>query len=613
MKRVYQNIFNGGLLGAAMLLGVTACTDDHFDVKTSEVTGGYTIWQNIKNIAELDSVAMILERTKVMSSETDKGKKQTFADLLNQHQELTVWLPKSGTFNAKSYLDELDEADALRATDIMAAMRLDYDISKRFSRNHIARFNYQGAQGAQVIRMLNGKNYVFDNVQNKFNDINILPENTTVSSNGMLYVLDGAAPFASNIYDYLAVSNKFSKLFAMVDSSNVYTFSESSSTQGAMNDKGEMEYVDSVYYRSNELLSAINVNANHISNEDSSYIAIMPTDAAFDAARTKLSKLYKYAPTYNYEWSRTNGEFTYTGEEALQLSKDSLALLNSKSIARAMLGNMFVSVSSISGANKNKPEEWINKAIMADSLNTTGINTIYNTIPGKANPVFDGKTFADAIKASNGYIIPVDNYKYDETYSFISKKEIAPTNYNLAKLSGSSSETGQSVFLTDAIRNPEVTGTLENDTYYYFPVENYGNTQMDIYLMLRDVLSCKYRISMILLPNRTSMNNIGEYDKDGNPVPEKSPKFGYEILDDKGKRLVDKKLNTFTINQDEIQKVVLWEEFEFPYTYSNLPDGYTSFPMLHISLTGLQQKMGKCHGLSIAKVILEPIREAVTE
>lgn len=76
MKSIYQNTVKAGLLGAAVLLGFTACTDDHFDIQPSTVSGSNTIWQNVEANADLDSVAMILRRCKVMKSQTDKSAKR---------------------------------------------------------------------------------------------------------------------------------------------------------------------------------------------------------------------------------------------------------------------------------------------------------------------------------------------------------------------------------------------------------------------------------------------------------------------------------------------------------------------------------------------------------
>lgn len=169
MKSIYNKIVVSGLAGSALLLGLAACTDDHFDIQQSSLSGSQTIWQNIEANPELDSLAMILRRTKVMKTDLDRGNKQSFADLLNQPQQLTVWAPKNGTYHAKHYLDMLDQADALRESDAITAMRIDYEVANQFARNHIARFNYESVVGNQQVRMMNSKLCNYDASANKFN------------------------------------------------------------------------------------------------------------------------------------------------------------------------------------------------------------------------------------------------------------------------------------------------------------------------------------------------------------------------------------------------------------------------------------------------------------
>lgn len=189
MKSIYQNTVKAGLLGAAVLLGFTACTDDHFDIQPSTVSGSNTIWQNVEANADLDSVAMILRRCKVMKSQTDKSAKQTYAELLATSQQLTAWLPKNGTFNAKQYLDELDSAAVLRAKDEMAGTRAEYDVANRFARNHIARFNYESNMGEQRIALMNSKIVNYNAGEGTFNGVKLDAANANIlSSNGMLHV-----------------------------------------------------------------------------------------------------------------------------------------------------------------------------------------------------------------------------------------------------------------------------------------------------------------------------------------------------------------------------------------------------------------------------------------
>lgn len=601
MKSIYQNTVKAGLLGAAVLLGFTACTDDHFDIQPSTVSGSNTIWQNVEANADLDSVAMILRRCKVMKSQTDKSAKQTYAELLATSQQLTAWLPKNGTFNAKQYLDELDSAAVLRAKDEMAGTRAEYDVANRFARNHIARFNYESNMGEQRIALMNSKIVNYNAGEGTFNGVKLDAANANIlSSNGMLHVLDGESQFAYNIFERLQVDSRFAKIYGDIDKYNVYTFSSSSSTQGSMNHNGSMEYVDSVWSRTNSLIS--DARLNDLTDEDSLFVSVIPTDAAYEAARQKLQGLFKYAKSYNYAWDESKRDWTNKGTNALKFNTDSLTNYNVTD--RILSASSFsVGYNSEGPVTTSNPQAFLNHVLTADSLNTNVGLVIYNKDKGNVNPIFDGQTADDAIKASNGYIFAVDNYNYDPSYSFIQKINI--NGRNTAQVTGSTSEQAQYVTLDNENQNAEVNvDALGVDNfYYYFPVS--GNSQLNIDFKLNRVISTKYKISIVLLPNRVNINNI-RAEEDGTIIEEK-PVFDVQIRDDKGS-VIGKAVKNVSVDQNKVEKKVLWEAFEFPYAYYGLPSGYESFPVLRVSMSYAQQRKGKCKALSIAKVILEPVR-----
>lgn len=601
MKSIYQNTVKAGLLGAAVLLGFTACTDDHFDIQPSTVSGSNTIWQNVEANADLDSVAMILRRCKVMKSQTDKSAKQTYAELLATSQQLTAWLPKNGTFNAKQYLDELDSAAVLRAKDEMAGTRAEYNVANRFARNHIARFNYESNMGEQRIALMNSKIVNYNAGEGTFNGVKLDAANANIlSSNGMLHVLDGESQFAYNIFERLQVDSRFAKIYGDIDKYNVYTFSSSSSTQGSMNHNGSMEYVDSVWTRTNSLIS--DARLTYLTDEDSLFVSVIPTDAAYEAARQKLQGLFKYAKSYNYAWDASKRDWTNKGTNALKFNTDSLTTYNVTD--RILSASSFsVGYNSEGPVTTSNPQAFLNHVLTADSLNTNVGLVIYNKDKGNVNPIFDGQTADDAIKASNGYIFAVDNYNYDPSYSFIQKINI--NGRNTAQVTGSTSEQAQYVTLDNENQNAEVNvDALGVDNfYYYFPVS--GNSQLNIDFKLNRVISTKYKISIVLLPNRVNINNIRTED-DGTVI-EENPVFDVQIRDDKGS-VIGKAVKNVSVDQNKVEKKVLWEAFEFPYAYYGLPSGYESFPVLRISMSYVQQRKGKCKALSIAKVILEPVR-----
>lgn len=536
-----------------------------------------------------------------MKSQTDKSAKQTYAELLATSQQLTAWLPKNGTFNAKQYLDELDSAAVLRAKDEMAGTRAEYDVANRFARNHIARFNYESNMGEQRIALMNSKIVNYNAGEGTFNGVKLDAANANIlSSNGMLHVLDGESQFAYNIFERLQVDSRFAKIYGDIDKYNVYTFSASSSTQGSMNHNGSMEYVDSVWSRTNSLIS--DARLNDLTDEDSLFVSVIPTDAAYEAARQKLQGLFKYAKSYNYAWDESKRDWTNKGTNALKFNTDSLTTYNVTD--RILSASSFsVGYNSEGPVTTSNPQAFLNHVLTADSLNTNVGLVIYNKDKGNVNPIFDGQTADDAIKASNGYIFAVDNYNYDPSYSFIQKINI--NGRNTAQVTGSTSEQAQYVTLDNENQNAEVNvDALGVDNfYYYFPVS--GNSQLNIDFKLNRVISTKYKISIVLLPNRVNINNI-RAEEDGTIIEEK-PVFDVQIRDDKGS-VIGKAVKNVSVDQNKVEKKVLWEAFEFPYAYYGLPSGYESFPVLRISMSYAQQRKGKCKALSIAKVILEPVR-----
>lgn len=587
-----------------MLLGVSACTDDHFDVKTNTTSGANTLWQNIQSTPELSEVASILQRAKVMKSETDRGQKQSYADLLNQSQEFTAWLPKNGTFDAQSYLDRLSQADSLAGThvlkDSLSALRINYEVGNQFVRNHLARFNYSSITSAQQIRMLNGKLLNYDVASNTFNDVAISTPNI-VSSNGTLHILDGISSFSYNIYDFLSYDSRLSKLYDAIDDFNVYEFSASSSTEGTMNNNGKMEYVDSIYVRSNSLLNTAALGG--ISNEDSVFVAVFPSDACYDEVKENLSKYFNYASSYNYEYSSSNHDFNYKGSKAYKPNVDSLT--NAK-VLDAILTYSTASASNISSSNMHNKEALLTRAVTADSILLVSGNYLYNTNRGGVNPYFGVTTVQEGVdnaqKASNGYVYPVDTYELTAD-AFYSPKMYAATGFNLADVQGCSTGTGSYTLLnTDNWNDTIDLGGLLDDNYYtYFPASTHSLMTIDF--RLQEIYSnMPYKISLVTLPNNVNINTA-RFDTSGNLI-EEAPCFDAIIRDDKGNKLAQKM--RIAVNTTKVEKLTLWESYSFPYCYAGIPSSYETFPTLRIQVTYPYQNRYKFNALSLGRLIIEP-------
>lgn len=133
-----------------------------------------------------------------------------------------------------------------------------------------------------------------------------------------------------------------------------------------------------------------------------------------------------------------------------------------------------------------------------------------------------------------------------------------------------------------------------------------GNSALKVRFKLSNLHSGRYKISAQMLPNRINRFNV-KYEDDGVTPIEESPLFDATIYGDDLKKIVGNR--DLTVNQDSVQNVVLFDDFNLEKTYTGLPDGYETFAILELSISASQKRKGKCDALSIAKIIIEPVRE----
>lgn len=604
MNTLFNNMIKGGLLGCVILLGATACSDDHYDIKEGSVTSGNTLLGNIQASGVTDSLAMILNRTVVMKSESDKSGQMRYSEMLDQPQTFTVWAPKDGHYPAFYYLNILDRRDSLLALGTQEATNeawaLNYAVANQFVTNHVARFGFESNKERQKVRMLNTKVCYYEAANNLFNNIALDADanlNSISSSNGTMHVLDGLSPFAYNLYDYLGYHTEFATLWGILSDPNVEkeTFSEGGSTEGAMNENGEMVYVDSVFVTSNSYLDA---SGAQIRNEDSLYIALLPTNEAWDKAYSTVSSIYNYGTSYAYDWDSSSGTFNKSGASGLVLDADSLKAYNTN---KTLIQSAFFTTSNFPVSDQTDSALVNNYALTADSLISTNGTIYYNSNVGGLNPIFNGQS---PVKASNGYLYALEDYKVNPAYTWLSSHdESLIYSFNVASVKGSSSTSGELVTLTSENRNDSVVGEVEDDMYRRFEVNGRSNMQIDI--RLDNIYSGKYKISAVMLPNRTCLSYI-RYNN-GEEIQENAM-FTCQILDDADNR-IGSQSGTISVNNDTIQTYVLFESVEFPKCYVDLPTGYTSFPRLRFTMSPANQTRGKSNSLNISKIIIEPVRE----
>lgn len=649
-----------GVLGASLLLATGACTDDHFDVLPATESAQNTIWQNVEANPELSKFADLLKRVRVMRTDKDSRATQTFAELLNQPQTLTVFAPQNENFDTAAVRRDIAEmqelynmandpanSESLRANYRKEAMEKEYNIGNQFAKNHIARFNYESNRNEQTLRMLNGKLCSYNASAGTFNGRELVKDFANVpSSNGTMHVINGQSTYAYNIFDYFSLdSNNMSSIYEVLNDSTIDTeeFSPELSTPGSMNEDGDMVYVDSIYINSNKIL---NSSGALIKNEDSLYVAVAPTDAVWTEAYAMMQDLFSYGTAYNTDYSRNNGVAKPFATIGKKVEADSLRDVNA---SIRLISTMFFSPADFKKEiNRNDSAAVISHIENADSLISTNGVIYYNKNKGGKNPMFNG---VSPVKVSNGYVYPLVENTIDPYYSYIyeQRKDMVYL-YHVGATSAVRDGSGQEVYLQEGVNwnqysestlpgDDEVAPPAEGDgeeddpveqgnptgvkgkpsttsySYRYFECE--GRAKMIVQIPLTGLLKAKYRIRAEMLPNRVNYDNAWT-DDDGNEIVDQVCVFDAIVMNDELRKLEENK--KITVDPNEIKWYTLIDEVEIDKCYNNLPAGVESFPLLQLEIPissayRPNKYRNMKYGLSISRIIVEPVRESeeVTE
>lgn len=629
-----------GLLCGAVLLGAAACSDDHFDINDGgEFSATRTIWQNIQSEPQLSDLAAILQRVPVYKSVSDKKSSVLYSTLLDQPQSFTMWAPKNGSYDAQSYLNRLDEAEAIADDSLRAVAK--FRVGYQFVMNHLARFNYESNAGEQEVFLLNSKRASYNSAARTFNNIPLLQGYESIpSSNGTLHILDGYSPFLKNMMeniteDYSAIRDVL--YLQKTDDSYVYQINSldaGRSVEGAMDNRGNMVYVDTVWSSYNTLTNATGAL---LANEDSTYVAVIPaTDAAWQTAVDKLIPLFNYGSLYWTKWDDESGAYAKQATNGLVISAEAADSLARDRAYRRLFQSMYITPSDC-GFNTEESidsAELINYVLTADTLLTTQNYVYRNPNPGGVNPIFEGKK---PRRLSNGYVFELDQADIDPSLIWAPRIDFSPyAGRNVLKTENCTDAKGESVYLMESDRNPLITGFLQDDHYQRFQV---SSGAMKIFIKLPDVLSGSYRLKLTMAPNYTRLDDAkfievpvvdeetGEPVLDpetGEPVVEEVPdevisRFVADVYYDTHRQNVANdpanRVNatqaTVVVDQDAIKEYVVFDKLTFNKCFYGLPTDDDSAPYLVIELSTRNQSVsGKNNNaLNIVRVILEPLAE----
>lgn len=570
MNSKYIKWLTGGLLGLTAVFSLGSCTDDHYDLNSSNATG--TLYDNLVAVEECDSFLMILNKAIVNKKSYGTPASLTYGDLLKGTKALTVWAPKNGTYNAKYWLDALDEAAQLDAAgDRVGAAEIYKIVERQFAKNHLSYFNYSGSYPeSKRITLANGKYAVYDAVENTIKTVPISSDAATKnvpSVNGTLHVLEASIPYAYDLREIIDATPELSHMHDYILKNDTLVFMEGLSTEGSVVD-GKMQYVDSFFYENNKVMPSI---ANRA---DSLAAALYYTNDAWDAAIEHIKTFYRYKSIYAYTDERNNVYTDSIVADSLQEAK----------AVEALFRNTYYSLyeQPTFDVDNHSVESVKTFFATADSLVSTEFynrNTIYHQHAPQCWDLTYGET---PIEASNGYAFILDkfNFKANRAWQFDLTYEVEGGYLVSTKDSKSlspASPTGVRHTVTDGNRNPEIEGHISDGAYQEFvPSSAAANPQ--VAFKMNDILSGTYDIYVVIVPeNMTDALNTAP----------KANKFNAMLTydyDDKGVAqtitAVGSEDGSFVSDVTKVDTILLFENYKFETCYYQINN---SQPMLTLT------------------------------
>lgn len=409
----------------------------------------------------------------------------------------TVWAPVDGSFDLSEYVDENGNKVADSTT-----------VVKEFLKSHISRYAYSLGKEEQTLNLLNDKRITLSpEGEGSFGKSEIVHRNIT-TKNGVLYTLAAPNPYANNLFEIIKKQYKddstegkdtlLSLYSYLYDSKyNKDSLIEEKSVSRGVDENGNKIWVDSFLQRNNTVLK--NVDAL-LYEEDSSYIAILPSAKAWTERYKIAESLLKFNPKEN---------------DAVPGACDSLQRHYSRTFA---MTDLFF--------NKNANEHW------QDSLKSTLYSSFYwynhkyySKMPKdmpedkELNDIL--AKCGDPVECSNGTAYLVDEYPMSVPEQFFYKIKVS----GVSSINQDLDNKGNSEFTKSCITpfyqtrgnltfsvDGEYVG-VQNYSYVYFQPIN-GNANPTVALNIPNTLSGEYDIYLVTCPGwlRTYDDNTTDID-----------------------------------------------------------------------------------------------------
>lgn len=368
------------MLVAGGMLALASCTEysDYNSVpEDGNPLANKTLMENISENEQLQDFVTIIN-------------KAGCSEILNNPRVFTLWAPLDGTYDATPYLN-------MDSTDVM----------DKFIKQHLAEYSYQVVGEVDLrVATMNSKHHNFTNTN--FDDAEIKTVNIP-ASNGVMHILNGVSEYHPNIYEYLDIVEGCDSFADYMHKYDIYTIDEAKSVIGPMVN-GKQTYKDTVWTKSNPAMRTI-LHAD-LENEDSTYTLLLPTNAAWDKAKDKMSKSYNYITGFKYlDVSKLDKLISSLDSKA----KVTPILDNSDKkidINPVFLKDTLMKANILRNLVYSNTDERNAKIVSGEKA--TVEDTLFSTSSNEVTSIneFIEKTIGDKVEMSNGYVRQLSEIGY---------------------------------------------------------------------------------------------------------------------------------------------------------------------------------------------------------
>ena len=244
------------LIALVLTFSIASCQDDwenHYSAKTT-IKSNLNLYKFIQSRADLSIFTKMLQLT-------------GYDSILSKSQTFTVWAPTD------SALAGVNLNDTALVSSIV--------------KNHITRFSYTTTDvflTRKVLLMFDNKLLVFQKVGSGYTFGGkpiVKPDLAT--ANGIVHILSQYVPYQMNFWEYISSSgNDLDSLRNYIKNLTVSQFDPLSSFQNGI-------FVDSIFKKTNFVMDSL----AHLNVEDSTYTAILPSNAAWASAYNYIFPYFK--------------------------------------------------------------------------------------------------------------------------------------------------------------------------------------------------------------------------------------------------------------------------------------------------------------------------------